>query len=137
MTATRYRIYVRHGNTYEPHPVLPTFGSMTEAELAAVKIAGPTRVDAEIAERSDGNGAGAAIRKDADKDGMDGSHVASEALHSTSGLATPSPQPLRCGKCGIWKDSPSRPFDDPNSICYRIEDHYAIPNGDHEWGEAA
>lgn len=45
--STRYRVMVPAGKAWEPHPTLPAYPTWTEAELAAIKIAGPTRVDAE------------------------------------------------------------------------------------------
>lgn len=117
-SATRYRVMVKEGSTYVPHPTLPSFSTMTEAELAAAKLAGRTRVDVE---RS-GNGAGAAIRKDAG------------SLSDVGDKSTPSPHPLRCAKCGIWKDAKPAPFDDPNSICYKFVSDYPEPDGEHEWG---
>lgn len=46
-----------------------------------------------------------------------------------------APQPPRCQKCGVWKDQPGRPYDDPNSICYSFTGYMGAPepNGDHEW----
>lgn len=135
---TRYRVMIPAGSDFSPHPTLPTFGSMTEATLESFKVAGPTRIDAEIAERSE------AEKCDACRSIEDHPTPTCKVFtidlmkRLAASLARdkePSPLPLRCQKCGIWKDSPSRPFDDPNSICYSFTGYMGAPepNGDHEW----
>lgn len=43
---TLYRVWVKVKGTWEPCSWLPTYATMTEAELAAARIAAPTRVEA-------------------------------------------------------------------------------------------
>lgn len=53
-STTVYRVWVKVKGSWEPCSWLPTFATMTEAELAAIKIAMPTDVRAERSEERAG-----------------------------------------------------------------------------------
>jgi len=157
---TRYRVMIRAGSGYEPHPTLPPFEHMTLAELEAAKVAGPTRV---YAERNDRNGSiegglfgtpqgasanpsdrnrGVGHPSDLDSQHLtgdgDGAAIRKDAGSTTAALGTPVPQLTRCLKCGVWEHDPPRPYDNPKGICYTHDtpDGYPEPNGEHEWTRA-
>lgn len=103
-SSTRYRVWVKVKGSWEPCSWLPTYPTMTEAELAAAKIAMPTDIRAE---RSGENGAGAAIRKDAD------------SVRAETSTPSPLPQPVLFCQCGHPEDEHYE-----GSVCMKIEGMY-------------
>lgn len=139
--STRYRVWVKVKGTWEPCAWLPSYSMMAEAELAAAKIAGRTRVDVErggervgIEGGAFGNAEAAPVRGLRENSPVADSVRA--ACPSSDLDSHDTPAPLRCAKCGIFEDDPDRAYGNPKGTCWTFDtpDGYPEPNGEHEWG---